>query len=358
MDATNQYSHPDEPIRHSYPLAIESAGLGTAVGLLRRTLPYALMRFAILFTVTVVTIIWGCTTFGGAAFLGQKLHPWVGSAWMFGGMGLYGYVWRFILRYTLYLIKCGHIAVLTELMTENDVKNGSESMFSYGKRIVTERFGQVNVLFGLDVLNHGVVRAFNRSLDFIGGLLPIPGLKNLMAVIQAIVYAATTFIDETIFSYILARGDENPWRSSRDGLVYYGQNAKEILKTAVGVVVLDKVLTLVAWGIMLLPAAAVTAVLPASVKGGGGLAAFFVACLFAMNIRSAFLQPLFLIMVMTKFHVSVRNQEINMEWDAKLDSISSKYRSIKEGISTWKPLQGATDTQASDLSAPTTSTPT
>ena len=53
-------------------------------------------------------------------------------------------------------------------------------------------------MFGLDLLIHGVVKAFNRSLDFIAALIPIPGLKSLAALVNAVIHSATTFIDETI----------------------------------------------------------------------------------------------------------------------------------------------------------------
>ena len=130
---------------------------------------------------------------------------------------------------------------------DGQIANGSIGMFEYGRRVVTERFGQVNLLFALDLLIRGVVRAFNRTLDWIAHLLPIPGLQSIVGIVNAIVRAATTYIDETIFSYNLARGDDNAWRSSKDALIYYAQNSKEILKTAIYVVVLDKVLTAVVW---------------------------------------------------------------------------------------------------------------
>ena len=59
-----------------------------------------------------------------------------------------GFFWGTILRYVLHLLSCGHVAVLTELITRGQVGNGSESMLAYGRRVVTERFGQVNALFG------------------------------------------------------------------------------------------------------------------------------------------------------------------------------------------------------------------
>ena len=339
--AGSPYSHPDSAVRHSYPLAIGQAGFGSALSLVARTLPYAIVRFGILLGFSVATIVWLIVTFGGAAFLGDKVHPWLGVGWMIAGLGAYGYVWWLIVRYFLYLLQAGHIAVLTELMTTGRVDAGSEGMFAYGKRIVTDRFGEVNVLFALDLLIKGVVGAFNRTLNFVAGLLPIPGLQSLMGIVNAVVRAATSYIDETIFSYNLARGDDNAWRSSKDALIYYAQNSKEILKTAVWVVVLDKVLTAVVWIVMLAPAFLLLAVLPQSWAPGGFIGGLVIAALFASNIRQAFLKPVFLVMVMTKFHVCARNQSIDLEWDQRLSSVSRKFGEIRDKAAGWQPAATA-----------------
>jgi hypothetical protein len=71
------------------------------------------------------------------------------------------------------------------------------------------------------------------------------------------------------------------------------------------------------------------------------ITAFFFAALFAWNVKAAFLHPLFLIMIMTKFHVCVRGQEINETWDARLDKVSGKFGQIKEKIREWRPDSGA-----------------
>jgi hypothetical protein len=273
------------------------------------------------------------------------VHPWIGIGWLVASLGAYGYAWWFVVRYALYLIQAGHVAVLTELITTGSIANGSTGMFEYGKRVVTERFGQVNLLFALDLLIKGVVRVFNRTLDWIAHLLPIPGLQSVVGIVNAVVRAATTYIDETIFSYNLARGDESAWRSSKDALIYYAQNSKEILKTALFVVVLDKVLTAAVWVVMLAPAFLVLWVLPASAKPGGFIGALVIAALFASNVRQAFLKPVFLVMVMTKFHVVVRNQTIDLEWDQRLTALSGKFREIKDkavaGWTTPPPVPGS-----------------
>jgi len=332
------YSHPDAPIRHSYPLAVQEAGFSTALSLVMRTMPYAIVRFGILLGFSLVTIVWFALTFGIGAWLGSTPVPIAGAIWMIAGLGVYGWAWWAVVRYGLYLVQAGHIAVLTELMTKGQIDNGSAGMFDYGKRVVTERFGQVNLLFAMDLLVRGVVHAFNRTLDWVAAFVPIPGLQSVVGIVNAVVRAATTYIDETVFSYNLARGDENPWRSSKDALIYYCQYSKDILKTAVWVVVLDKVLTAVVWVVMLAPAFVLLAILPASWAPGGFVGGLVIAALFASNVRQAFLKPIFLVMIMTKFHVAVRGASINLEWDERLTGLSGKFRDIKEkAAGGWSP---------------------
>jgi hypothetical protein len=203
-------------------------------------------------------------------------------------------------------------------------------MFEYGKRVVTERFGQVNAMFALDLLIAGIVGAFNRTLNWVASLLPVPGLDSVVGVVNQVVRASTTYIDETIFSYNLARGDENVFRSSKDGLIYYAQNAKEVLKTGLWVVVLDRVLTVAVWVVMLIPGALLSWAMPSV-----GWVTVVAALLFAGSVRSAFLQPLFLIMVMVKFHSVARNQPINLEWDQRLAGASTKFQELKQQAESW-----------------------
>jgi hypothetical protein len=322
---------PAGAVRHHYPLAIEQAGFGTAFGLLMKTLPYALVRFGVLMAASIVTIIAWVIALGGGAYLATKVAPAVGWIWIIAWLIAFGFFWRLFFRYFLYLIKCGHIVVLTELITKGTIANGQEGMFAYGRRIVTERFGEVSVLFGVGLLVRGVVNAFNRTLDFIGSLLPVEGLQQLLNLVKAVIRAATTYIDETLFSYGLAREERNPWASARDGVVYYAQNAKEILKTAAGIVLLDFLFSFAVWLVMLGPAFALSRALPQSMFFVT-LAGWVIAVLFASSFRTAFLKPLFLIMVMVKFHVLVRGQAINLEWEQRLETVSAKFRELRDKV--------------------------
>ena len=325
----------DASVPHSYTLAVRNSGLFSAIGLLARSLPYALMRFAVSLAFSIACIVWLSITFGGAAVAGRFIAPVFGGVWLITCLVAAGWFWGAVLRYLMHLIECGHIAVLTELIIHGRVGNGNESMFAYGKRIVTERFGEVNVLFAMNLLVRGVVNAVHTTMEGLGRLLPIPGLETIGNILTAILRAATRYMDKVIFSYNLASGDPNPWRSARHGLVYYAQDAKPILKQAVWIVVLEHALSVLLWIALLVPAAAVTAILPHDVRSVGAVVTIAIAALFAMAARGAFLKPVFLIMVTVRFHELVEHQPINQEWVARLEQLSTKFRDLGQKAETY-----------------------
>jgi hypothetical protein len=319
---------PAASIPHSYPLAVRDHGLGTAFGLLMQSLPYALARCGILLAYSLGGIIWLVITFGGAALLSAHIANAFGIVWFILCVVGIGWFWGTVLRYLLHLIACGHVAVLTELITRGQVGNGSESQLAYGKRVVTQRFGQVNALFGLNMLVRGVLQAFHRTLDWIAELLPIPGLEGLANLINTVMRAATRYLDKVILSYNLARNDEDPWRGAREGIVYYCQNARPILETSIWIIILEHVLSAVLWLLLLVPAAAITVLLPHAVRESAAVATIIIALLLAATLRASFIKPLFLIMMMVRFHTLIEHQALNQEWDARLSSLSDRFRTL------------------------------
>jgi hypothetical protein len=320
-------------VRHSYGLVVRNHGLMSAIGLLLKSLPYAFARFGILLAYSVACILWIVVAFGGAAWLGTHVAGAFGLMWFVLCVVGVGWFWGTVLRYTLHLLACGHVAVLTELITRGQVGNGSESMLSYGRRIVIQHFGEVNILFGLNMLVRGILNTFHRTLDWIDQMIPIPGLESLSNLASIILRAATRYLDKVILSYNLARGDGNLWVGAREGLVYYAQNAKPILMTSVWIVILERVLTFVLWLLLLAPAGLITVMLPNNVRESGGVVTVLIAILLAATLRSAFIKPLFLIMMMVRFHALIENQPINPDWDARLASVSDKFAALGSGSS-------------------------
>jgi uncharacterized membrane protein YhaH (DUF805 family) len=143
-----------------------------------------------------------------------------------------------------------------------------------------------------------------------------------------IMRAATAYLDKVIFSYSLARPDRDAWTAAREGLVYYGQNARAILKTSVWVVVLERVLTVLLWLVLLAPAAAITVALPHSMRESGGLATLLIAALLAGSLRAAFMKPVFLTMIMIRFHTCIEGQAVDPVWDARLSEISGNFANL------------------------------
>ena len=321
-----------QPIRQPYPLAVRDHGLGTAISLMMQSLPYALARFAVLLAATIGCIVWLVVTFGGAAWLGTHVAQAFGWVWLVLCVVGAGWLWGTVLRYALHLIACGHVAVLTELITRGTVGNGTESMFAYGRRIVTARFGQVTALFGLNALVRGILQSFHRTLDWLDEMLPIPGLDAIASLLTAVLGAATRYLDKVVFSYTLARNEPDAWRGAREGIVYYCQNAKPILKTSVWIVVVEHVLSLLMFLVLLIPAAGITVLLPHAVRETGGLITVVIAVLLAGTLRAAFVKPLFLIVMMVRFHALIEQQALNAEWDSRLAGISDKFRDLGRGM--------------------------
>lgn len=327
-----QWNVTPSPLRNGYALHVRDHSLRTASGLLMQSLPYALARFAVEFGFTVAAIVWLVVTFGGAAWLTKHVASAFGWVWLVGCLVSVGWFWGTVLRYFTHLIACGHVAVLTELITKGRIGNGSEDMFAYGRRIVTERFGQISLLFGLNAMIRGVLQTFHGTLDWISETLPIPGLESAASLLNLVMRAATRYLDKVIFSYILARDDGDPGRDAREGIIYYCQNAKEILKTSVWIVVQEKILTVLLWIVMMIPAALVTVMLPQSVRESAGVVTVVIAVLMTSAVRSSFLKPLFLIVMMVRFHTLVENQPLNTDWDGYLSGLSEQFRTLGENL--------------------------
>lgn len=316
-------------LSHSYPLLVHDHGLATALRLLAKTLPYALARWGVLLASAAACVVWIGIGAGDAAWLGMHVSTTFGICWLLGVVLAGGWIWATVLRYVLHIIACGHVAVLTELITQGRVGNGSEGQFAYGRRIVVARFGEVAALFGLSVLIRGVLRAFHNALDTLGEWLPTPGVSTIVGLVDTILAAATRYLDKVVLSYDLARGGEDPWRNVQDGLVYYCQNAKPILKTSIWMVVVERVLSILLCLLLLIPAGLTTLLLPDAIREYGALVTILVAALLALTLRAAFITPLFLICIMIRFHALVQNQPVNASWVGYLDGLTDKFRQIR-----------------------------
>lgn len=305
-----------------------------ALGLMRRTAPFLVFRVIVYFTITVAIILatgtgaglgWGIGNFGDEEF--RISSTFYGAA---GGFGLTVGVIFFFRDYLLYIVKAGHIAVMVELMEGGTIPDG-RGQIDYAKAIVTERFGQASALFALDQVIKGVVGAITGILQGLMSILPIPGLDKIMGIVRAYLRLAVGLVDEVILAHILRTRAENPWAAGKEALVLYGQNARPMLVNAAWLTAIVYGLSFVVFLLMLAPAAAVVYLIPGAWSAGG----LVFALVFAWAVKAALIEPFAIACMLQVFFKVTQGQTPNPEWEARLDKVSDKFRSMGQRAAAW-----------------------
>lgn len=230
----------------------------------------------------------------------------------------------FLREYLLYLVKAGHIAVLVELMDGEELPGG-RGQIDHAQTIVRERFGQSSILFGLDQLIKGILKAFNKAFFTIANFLPIPGIQGVAKFINTVVNLSLTYLDEVILAYNIREKADNPWAASRTALILYAQNYTAFLKNAVWLAFIIWGLTLLVFLVILGPAAAFVSLLPS----GASSLAFVIALVFAWGIKQAVIEPVGMTALMQVFFTVTEGQEPDPEWESRLEGVSDKFAELK-----------------------------
>jgi hypothetical protein len=303
--------------------------VGNALALMMRTLPYLLLRLAVYLGITLAFLIitalgagigWGIGGLGDTGFRAGATF-WGGLI----GFGIVGTVAYFAREYILYLVKAGHIAVLIELMEGGSVPGG-QGQLTYGKDTVKSRFAQSSILFGVDQLIKGAVRAITGLARGMINMLPIPGLRPVAGIVNAFLKVAVGFIDEVILAYAIKTKSDNAWQSSRTALILYGQNWKTMLRNAAWLAGIIYLLTFIIFLIMLAPASLLVWLVP----GSASAITLIFALILAWAVKAAVLEPFAVTCMMQVYFKTVEGQAPNPEWEAKLEKMSGKFRKLKD----------------------------
>ncbi len=296
---------------------------------MRRTAPFVILRVVVYFGITLAYILvtgvgagvgWGVGAIGSDEF--QANTTMWGGLIGFGGTAAVLY---FLREYILYMVKAGHIAVMVEYLDGQELPEG-RGQIEHAQAVVKERFGQANVLFALDQIIKGVLRAVTGLVEGLASLLPIPGLDGLMRLIRAFLRVAVGLLDEVILAHLIRTRAENPWAGGRDALVLYAQNAKPMLGNAFWVALIVYVLSFVVFLVMLAPAGLVVWLIPGAWSAGG----FVFAILFAWAVKQALIEPFAIACLIQAYNKVTEGQSPNPDWSEKLDSVSGKFRSLGE----------------------------
>lgn len=310
---------------------------GGVLGLMGKTLPFLIFRFLIYFGITLAFVL----ITGTGAVIGFGIgriadNAAAGGTW--GGLigfGVASTAMYLVREYLLYIVKAGHIAVLVEIMDGRDIPGG-KAQIAYAKEKVQERFAQSSLLFGLDQLIKGILRAFNRTFLTVASIIPIPGARNAVKMINGIVNLSLTYLDEVILAHLMRTRAENPWSGSRDALILYAQNYLAFLKNAVWLAAFIWVMTILVFIISLAPAGLLVGIFP----GTAGGVTLLIALVFAWGVKQAVIEPIGMTALMQVFFKVTEGQVPNPEWEAKLDSVSRKFGQLKSKAADWSPAAG------------------
>jgi hypothetical protein len=300
-----------------------------AMGLMGRTLPFILLRMAVYFGITLGYVLVTGTGAGigyGVGIIGGPDFQANSTLWGgFIGFGLFAAFMYWAREYILYIVKAGHIAVLIELIDGQTLPEG-RGQIEHATEAVKQRFGQASILFAIDQLIKGVVRAISGLVRGILTMLPIPGAQQLAGILRAFLSVAVGFVDEVILAYAMRTQSDNAWMSAKEALVLYGQNYKIMLKNAAWLAFIVYGLGFLVFLLMLAPAALIVYLMPGAWSAGG----FVFALLFAWSVKAALLEPFAITCMMQVYFSTIEGQQPDPQWEAKLEQLSKKFRKLKE----------------------------
>lgn len=322
---------------------------GQIFGLLLRTLPFLALRVAVYVGITLA-YVFAVGIGGGMGYLFGSIGGNAGGGVGFGGLIGFAIVSGLLFwarQYLLYLVKAGHIAVLVELLDGREIPSG-KSQIDFATNIVKEHFATSSVLFGLNQLIRGILRAFNRITVSIASWLPIPGLDVLVKLVDAVINTSLSHLDQVILAQILRRQTSNPWAVARDSTVLYAQNYKGVLKNAAFLTFIIWAFTLLIWAIVAAPIAALIGLFHVH----AGFWTFALALIAALSLKAALIDPFATVALIQVYDKITAGQTPNPEWAAKLDSMSSKFRTLTE-----KARAGVSPAPAPTLPGPSPQTP-
>lgn len=301
--------------------------LGKAIGLMGRTAPFIGLRLVIYFGITLAYVV---VTGGGGGIgymigsTGDAESAANGAFWgATSGFALVSGVLYFAREYLLYMVKAGHIAVLVPLLDGQPIPEG-RNQISHATQVVKTRFVESSVLFGVDQLIKGILRAFNRTVLTISSFLPIPALQNVMKFVTAVINMSLTYVDEVILAYNIRTRQENPWAGARDGVVLYAQNYKNLLKNALWLTVFVWLLTLLIFIVIFAPVAALVALFP----GTTGFWTFAITAITAYAFKAALIDPIAMTCLMQAYFKATEGQTPREDWADKLNSASGKFKEL------------------------------
>lgn len=235
-------------------------------------------------------------------------------------------VTKWVERYILYIVKAGHVFAITEYIRTGQApvtEKGYKGIIAFGTEQVKNNFGTTNVAFVADTLISGAVSQITRFLSKAGDFLSfIPGAEIVINIISMIIGTSLNYIDEAVLSFIfMHREESNVWKKTCDAIVYYGQNWKSILKSALKV-------TLVIIGVRFLTLGLGFFIGMAFGAGNGAVAGLIIGLIFLYAVSKILIDPFATIVMINDYYAAIEGQEVKFDLYDKFALTSNKFSEL------------------------------
>lgn len=244
-------------------------------------------------------------------------------------------------------------AAFAFLVTEVIVRGGSNAEGSPSARaqaFLTERFGDLGPVCDAHQDVRRIVVSFFRTFDKIDQLLPID-LGPVRNALAFLVDRISPRIADLAISLAVARGDRDFGEASKDAIAYVAQNPKPLLGTAIRAYITERFLGgTIGFVTMSISFAAVFAAVNAAAGSAaassgmpsegattvGLFAAIFSALLVGVPIgalvswfvRTAWLEPIALTMLVVRFHSTIAGQPVDPAMRARIATAAGDMKQV------------------------------
>jgi len=243
----------------------------------------------------------------------------------------------FINEYAFHQLRAGHIAVITEIVTQAKFPPGiSQTKWARGR--VTHYFKGVGTLAHARRLTRDAIRAINRAND-LSSMMPLPGIETGMLLGRRIIDLSQAYIEEAVFAYTFRAKNENIYDSAKNATLTYSQCWQAILPNAITLTLLSYGFALVCTVIFLVPLGAV-ALVWFSQYTIARFVLFAIGIFLGFAAKWAVFDPIASASTIITFLEESDITEVTPELEEKLDRQLHQFRSLREKAREYSAIPG------------------
>ncbi len=206
-----------------------------------KTLPFILLRFALILLFIALAIVFFSSVFGvviGKIGFADPIKSVLSIAAVGGSTYFFFNLYKLFSRYIFYLVKAAHISMIVEYIEKRKIPR---IQIVHGFKRLKGRFISTSILFVVDRFLEAVMKEVHKKLMNLASAYKVP--KPLTYIMSGIVHNSVAYVDEAILAYMFTKGKEEAWQTAKDGIVLYVKNWKWIILAA-------SILSFVIYGIM------------------------------------------------------------------------------------------------------------